>query len=226
MKIKITQNHELFNSMNAPSCDLTCIPCSVTFPTHLCMGKIYYGMYNNKLTAFKVLAYAVYSTLVYQLHIGVSYLVQFPGEKPKWINDFLKKDTRIFENKEDFLTHQINGRDYVDLHWLNHGHLREISHNNAISLVGKCYAWNNTRLMPYNEFPPHMLRFMVIDDTLYVCVSKTCGDGKVYLSKEECVADKLNNLDIVEFSNEPIIEVNVNFATERKVVHTLRFIED
>jgi hypothetical protein len=226
MKVKITQNHEFFNGMNAPSCNLETIPCNVKFPTHLCTGKIYYCMYDNKLTAFKILAYGVYSTYRHYQHIGISYLVQFPGEEPRWIKDFLKEDTRIFESKEDFLTHQNNGNHNVDLHWLSNVHLREITHSNAICLVGKCYAWNKTRLMPYNEFLPCILHFMVIDDTLYICVSKTCSDGKVYLSKEECVADNLNNLDIVEFADEPIIEVNVNFATERKVVHTLRFIED
>lgn len=226
MEIKITQNNELFDSMNAPSCDLETIPCSVKFPTHLCMGKIYYGMYDNKLTAFKILAYAVYSTYFHYQHIGVSYLVQFPGEEPRWIKDFLDVNTRIFESKEDFLAHQIKGNYNVDLHWLSHVHLSEITHSNAICLVGKCYVWNKTRLMPYNEFLPLMLQFMVIDDTLYIRVSKTYSNDKVYLTKEECVADNLNNLDIVEFADEPIIEVKVNFATERKVVHTLRFIED
>ena len=224
--IKITQNTEFFDNLNAPSCELSHISCSVTFPTRLCMGKIYYRMYDNKLTAFKILAYAVYSTFVYHERKGVSYLVQFPGEEPKWIENFLIENTRIFENEGDFLTHQINGKGSVNLHWLSNIHLREITCGSAISLEGKCYTWNEIRNMPFSDFRPKVLRFMVIDDTLYICVDTTCSYGKVYLSKEECVADKLNNLEIVKFGNEPTIEVKINVVPERKVVHTLRFIEE
>lgn len=226
MEIKITQNTEFFDNLNAPSCELRTISCSVTFPTRLCMGKVYYRMYDNRFTAFRILAYAVYSTFVFHERKGISYLVQFPGEEPRWIEDFLKENTRIFESKDDFFAHQINGKGDVDLHWLRNIHLREISHGNVISLEGKCYTWNKISNKPISDFQPKMTRFMVVDNTLYICVDTDCHYGKVYLTKEECVADTLNNLEIVEFDNEPTIEIKINISMERKVVHTLRFMED
>jgi hypothetical protein len=54
----------------------------------------------------------------------------------------------------------------------------------------------------------------------------TCGcDGEVFLTKEECVASRLDGIEIVEFCDEPI-ELNITILPNKKVTHTLHFVED
>ena len=65
-----------------------------------------------------------------------------------------------------------------------------------------------------------------MNNTLYAQIKDIkCGYGKTYFTKEECVQDRLNGLEIVEFAEEPF-EINIEVLPNRKVTHILRFIED
>lgn len=227
MKIELTQSAEFFDKLQVPTCELDFIRETFDFPNKLQFNKTYYKSYDNKLLAFRILAYAVYSKLTTHEYITLSFLVQFPNEQPRWINGFLSKDSKIFDSKEDFLEHQITGDKSVYLDWSCSTYIfREIKGFNSISFEGMVYAWSNSRNCPTNNFKPTFTRFLVINNTLYVQIKDyKCAYGKTYLTKEECVQDRLNGLEIVEFAEEPF-EINIEVLPNRKVTHILRFIED
>jgi hypothetical protein len=56
--------------------------------------------------------------------------------------------------------------------------------------------------------------------------AKTCGQfNDVFLNHEDCVKDRLNGMEIVEFADEPM-EINIKIYPNTPKVHTLRFIEE
>ena len=232
MEIKLTKSTDLFESMSAPTCDLTYICDNVLFPRCLHLGVTYYKLLNNKLTAFRVLAYAVYSRLTTYEKVGLSFLVQMPNEKPQWIEDFLDKNTPVFISKEKFLKHQVTGSSNVDLDWyIGRGVFPELARAAVIGFYGRCWSWNNDTNAPKNDFYPRFNHFVVTKhisgNTLFVHINKkTCGVwNEVHLTKEECVKSKIDGIEIVEFADEPV-EVNITILPSTKVVHTLRFIEE
>ena len=227
MKIELTHSAELFDKLQVPTCELEYIIDNFDFPRHLEFNRTYYKFDENKLIAFRVLAYAVYSRLTTSQHIGLSFLIQFPNQQPRWINDYIGKYSKIFNSKEDFLNHQITGDKSVYLDWSCSTYVfRQLKGFNSISFEGMVYAWSNSRNCPTNNFKPTFTRFLVTQDTLFVQI-KTYKSGydKTYFTKEECVKDKIDGLEIVEFAEEPI-EMNITILPNTKVTHTLRFIEE
>lgn len=227
MKIELTHSSTLFDELQTPTCELDFIRETFDFPNKLQFNKTYYKLYENKLLAFRILAYAVYSKLTTHEHITLSFLVQFPNEQPIWKNGFLDKNSKIFDSKEDFLEHQITGDKSVHLDWSCSTYVfKEIKRFSSISFEGMVYAWSNSKNCPTNCFAPTFTRFLVMNNFLYVQIKDIkCGYGKTYLTKEECVQDRLNGLEIVEFAEEPF-ELNIEVLPNRKVTHILRFIED
>lgn len=229
MKIELVKSARIFEDWQVPTCSLDFIRDSFDFPNNLEFNKTYYKLDNSgkRLIAFRILAYAVYSRLTTYELIELSYLVQFPNEQPRWINGFIGKNCHIFASKEDFLHHQITGKNQVYLNWSCSTYVfRSLKRINAISFWGKVYAWSTTQNCPTNDFAPTFTRFLVTKDTLLVQIrDTTCGYGKTYLTKEECIQDHIDGLEIIEFAEEPI-EMNITILPNTKVTHTLRFIEE
>lgn len=234
MEIKLTQNKEFFNTYNTPKCQLTYITDSeILFPTELRFGKKYYKVGNcNKLVAFKVLAYAVYSRLTTHLKMGLSFLVQLPNSEPQWIEDFIGQKTTIFDSKEAFFEHQVSGHCSIDLEWrIGRTAFSSLARAAVIGFYGKGWHWDTTTNKPRNDFYPRFEHMLVTKEGMVVYISdKTCGYDNVSLSKTECVKNKLNGMVIEDFEEEDDekedLVINIEITTSKPKVHTLHFIEE
>lgn len=227
MNIQLTRNADIFDKYNVPTCNLTNIRDAVKFPRFLCFGETLYKYYNEKLVAFRILAYAVYSRLTTD-KVGLSFLVQLPNSKPQWIEDFITEKTIIFDSKESFLAHQVCGNADTKLGWdIGRMVFPELSRAAVIGFYGRCWAWDKNENKPHNEFYPHFTHLLITDEGMLVYISKnTCGQfSDVFLSQEDCVKDRLNGMEIVEFADEPM-EINIKIYPNAPKVHTLRFIEE
>lgn len=228
MNIQLTRNADIFDKYNVPTCDLTSIRDAVKFPRNLRFGTTYYKFYNNKLVAFRILAYAVYSRLTTYEKVGLTFLVQLPNNKPQWIEDFITEKTTIFGSKESFLAHQVRGNADTKLDW-NIGRLvfPELARAAVIGFYGRCWSWDNDTNKPHNEFYPRFTHLFITDEGMSVYIpKKTCGQfSDVFISHEDCVKDRLNGMEIVEFADEPL-EINIKIYPNTPKVHTLRFIEE
>lgn len=233
MEIKLTQNKEIFNTYNTPKCDLTYISDSdILFPTDLRFGKKYYKLDNTKkLVAFKVFAYAVYSRHTTYKKIGLSFLVQLPNSEPQWIEDFISQRDTIFDSKEAFFEHQVNGKCNIDLEWrIGRTAFSSLARAAVIGFYGKCWYWDTTTHNPQNEFYPRFEHLLVTKDGMSVCISKyTCGFNDTFISKTECVKKILNGMTIEDFEDEDEKEnlvINIQITTSKPKVHTLHFVEE
>lgn len=227
MNIQLTKGFEPFDTFGTPSCDLTFVRDNILFPRLLQFNRTYYKVIGNKLTAFRVLAYAVYSKLTTYEKICLTYLVQLPNESPQWIENFIDQHSCVFNSKEDFMRHQITPCN-IKFEWkCGRMVFPTLARASVVGFCGLCYSWSNKQNRPINDFFPNFTRFMVTQDTLFVHIrAHTCGvDGEVFLTKEECVSNQLDGMEIDEFSDEPI-ELSIAILPNKKVTHTLRFVED
>lgn len=228
-----TQSLSIFEDLNVPSCDLQKIQSGMRFPTKLQFEHIYYTYKNNKLIAFKVLAYCVYSHLTTYEKVGLSFLIQMPNERTKWIEDFLQCDTKVFDSVEAFMSHQVNGNGAISLGWDRAcSALSEFTTTYVNStlqyktLEHKMWKWNNTAMYPTNTFMPYFKRCLFYKDNIYVYLPLKCLGADMFLSKEECIKSRLNGMEIVEFDEDkPTIKINIDITTNKKI-HTLRFLEE
>lgn len=228
MKTTITQFEDFFESISAPEvgCTDEYITDSQKFPTKLEFNRTYYKYEGGKLVAFRVLAYA-YTCVNKTLSIyGLSYLVQFPNQQPCWKNSFLTQETKIFNSPNDFIMHQSTGNYDIDLCWeIGRSAFPDIAYAAVIGAKGKVWAWSEKYNRPVNDFNAKFCYFVVCEQGLLICVYESYGKTKYYLSAEECVKDRLNGLEIVDFAEEPV-KITINVLPNTPKIHTLRFIED
>lgn len=230
MNIQLTQSTDIFKKYNVPTCSLTSISDVLKFPRRLCFGTTYYKYSNNKLVAFRILAYAVYSPLTTYEKVGLSFLVQLPNSEPQWIEDFITERTTIFDSKESFLTHQVYGNADTKLGWeIARSVFPELARAAVIGFYGRCWVWDNDTNKPINKFYPRFKHLFITDEGMFVYiptkVSCLTYSVNIFTSQEDCVKDKLNGMEIVEFSEEPM-EINIKIYPNTPKVHTLRFIEE
>lgn len=229
MNIQLTQSTEIFHKHNVPTCNLTSITDVLKFPSRLCFGTTYYKYDNNKLIAFRILAYAVHGNLLRE-KIGLSFLVQLPNSELQWIEDFITEKTTIFDSKESFLAHQVYGNADTKLGWeIGRLVFPELARAGVIGFYGRCWVWDNNTNKPINKFYPCFNRLFITDEGMFVClptkVTYLTHTLSMFTNQEDCVKDKLNGMEIVEFSEEPM-EINIKIYPNAPKVHTLRFIEE
>ena len=223
MKITITQSMDMFKSLYAPSCNCTFIndTDSLRFPKDLIFNATYYRYFNNKVTAFRILAYAI------NISCKISYLVQFPNKNPEWIEDFITRQTPIFDCVEQYIAHQSNNNDKVHLTWWRAKSVfDELAYASVIGLRNKVWAWDDNIGSPYKVSNPFIDYFLVCKDGCFIRTRKT-GPSNItyYLSKEDCIREQLNGLVIDDFAEEPIT-LQINVLPNAPKIHTLKFIEE
>lgn len=226
MKTTFTQSTKFFESISAPKVHTDHIGDGIQFPRNLKFNRTYYKYEENKLVAFRVLAYA-YTCIRQSLDIyGLSFLVQFPNQQPCWENSFLTTKSKIFNSPDDFIKHQTTGNCEVDLYWeIGRCVFSNLAYAAVIGPKGNVWLWSDTYNCPVNTFNASFTHFVVCEQGLFIGIPKSyCGD-KYYLSAEECIKDRLNGLEIVDFAEEPV-KITINVLPNTPKIHTLRFIEE
>lgn len=220
MEIRITQSDAQFKKLDAPTCDTRYIANGTTyFPRRLVFNKTYYTYRDNALTAFRILAYAYSATVLY-------YLVQLPNEKPKWIGGFIAKGTPVFHSKEQFYSYQTNEDNKIDLEWeTGRCVFPEIAYAAVIGLRGRVWRWHEYDGRPYQCPDPTILGFLVSKEGVLIYTPRREDTREYYLSEHECVKANLQEMQVVDFEEEPF-EIEIEEQPKGKKVHTLRFIED
>lgn len=230
MDIQITLQDTNFKQVGCPLCHTNLITDSMlSFPTALKFGKTYYKYIDDKLTAFQILAYAIKG---HQPSLDLSYLVQFPNRQPTWVSGFLNESSRIFNSVEDFIHYQTYSTDYVFLKWqVGRNAFKELEYAEGIGLWDKLWYWDNKphKIVERKQLPT-IGYFMVTNEGAFICASKFNNMRKLYLSKADCIQDKLDGLTIVKFDDDDEvelgIEMHITLTPQKAKIHTLHFVED
>ncbi len=226
MKTTFTQSTNFFESISAPKVHADHICDGIQFPRNLKFNRTYYKYEENKLVAFRVLAYA-YTCIHPSLDMyGLSFLVQFPNQQPCWMNSFLTTKSKIFNSPDDFIKHQTTGNCEIDLYWeIGRCAFSNLAFAAVIGPKGSVWSWSDTYNCPVNNFNAKFNYFVVCEQGLFIGIPKSYGGDKYYLSAEECIKDRLNGLEIVDFAEEPV-KITINVLPNTPKIHTLRFIEE
>ena len=225
-----TQSMAIFNELQVPMCDsIESISCDIEFPRALEFKRTYYMYKNNRLIAFRIVAYALFSRLTTYRKTGLSFLVQTPNEPIQWIEEFIKPNTKVFADVESFMEHQVTGKGNISLDWTMSPNMFPFLkdwHN--ISLKGKVWCWNDETKCPRNDFSPLFTSFLVYENNLFVLFPKQGFLSRdYYLSKEDCVKSRLDGMEIIDFDDsDTIFECEIQITSTRKKIHTLRFLDE
>lgn len=211
MNLTITKNEELFNKLNTPKfyrVDRTSIYQELLFPRNLQFNKTYYTYFNNEITAFRIVAYAVTDEKIVhtnRLTPNLTYLVQFPNKSLVWITDFLTNTTIVCENKEQMINYPLTKK-CIDFNWTYANNMfPNLAYAAVISLRGR--VWIKKDFAPFNNFHPIIKSFIVMNNNTFILID---NNKEYFLSEEECVKSILNNCIINDFADEPFdIEICV-----------------
>lgn len=216
MKVNyITRGTRLWDNIDTPRFNECSINWDLWVPLNLEFNTTFYRQRGARLVAFKILAYARKYVRGYNM-----YLIQMPGEAPQWEKEFVSNGDVIFRSKEDFFAY-LEGdisRGFV----VKMGYIRHI-------LGGDCNRWEKTWCWDVATSQPKMettcIRYLTITSEGLNIVFATGRDS--YWSPEECIAARLDGMEIVEFPDDEFsVNISIEVAPNPPKIHTLKFMEE
>jgi hypothetical protein len=219
VNVIFTQSNEIFNKFDVPRFKY-CHQwfCDNRFPMGLEFEKTYYKRTENGLIAFRVLAYTLYDI---SHPYTLTYLVQLPNEQPRWINDFIAPNTKIYASAEDYIL--SGGTQSVDLRWIN---IYQASigcswrnYNDRYFFKGTFYTIKNGVVC---ESTGHYCNNLFVSKNGWlVQIAKRNleayhGEQGVYMSKADAMKVLLKDMTITDFAEDPIsIDITIRSNTPK-----------
>jgi hypothetical protein len=204
--VTFTQSNEVFNKYNVPPfkyCHRWFSEYN-RFPMGLEFEKTYYKRTENGLLAFRILAYTLCDI---SNPYTITYLVQLPNEQPRWINDFIAPNTKIYASTEDYILSA--GTQSVDLRWIN---IYQASIGRIWCNYNDRYFFDQTFYTIKDgavcESTGHFCNNLFVSKNGWVVqISKRNLESKeqgVYMSKADAMKALLKDMTITDFAEEPI----------------------
>ena len=234
MKVSFTNNNAQFVANNVPNYGNAhffnpSFPSldKLYYPNKIVCNETYYKYYPtaNQLIAFRVLAFSYNS-------IGeLTCLIQQPNEQPEWRTNFITTKSVIFVKRNDYFEF-INGDKKMNIvgdwreDWCS---FKSILLNNdyplkeCVSNGGTIYAsyyWDN-KDNSVKRTETIIEHIFFTNEDCHICVKHKNG---TFSTKEECLANKLNGLHIIEFAEEPI-EIKITILPNEPKISVLKVLE-
>lgn len=184
---------------------------SIKLPLAKIFENVLYKMVDDKIKAFKVLAWAL-TQCERCAGCELSYLIQFPNEEPRWIRDFIHKAATSVENL-------INGK-FID----------SLFHCSALSIMDKHREYTHYGNVMFKN------SFRMIDGVVHIqssLISYLMGtpegifiglshqNPNSYESREQAIADYYNGVEVIDFAEPIKVEIEVQPTSAVKGI--LRF---
>jgi hypothetical protein len=234
MKVSFTTNNAQFVSNDVPNYGNsyfanTMFPSvdRLYYPNKIVCNETYYKYYPgaNQLIAFRVLAFSYNS-------IGeLTCLIQQPNGQPKWIANFITTNSTIFVKRNDYFEF-INGDKKLNIvgswreDWSSFKSIllnNDYPLKNCVSNGGTIYAshyWDN-KDNSVKRTETIIEHIFFTNEDCHICVKHKDG---TFSTKEECLANKLNGLHIVEFAEEPF-ELKITILPNEPKISVLKIVE-
>ena len=210
VNVTFTQSREIFDKFNVPRFKY----CQRYFSKHfffpfgLEFERTYYKRSESGLVAFRVLAYTIDDSDC--LSKNLSFLVQLPNEAPRWITNFITKNTYVYDSPEDYII--SGGSNTINLRWENllNGGIGEFYQGKSDSYFFKhdtFYTIKNGAVCESDGYYCGNL-FVSKHGWLVQIPNRSLegyhGENGVYLSKADAMKILLKNMTICDFAEEPI----------------------
>lgn len=226
-----TQNHNHFNELNVPRFNYkhNWLSKYYKFPFGLKFNKTYYKHDGEKLIAFRILAYTICDNRNNNYGYPMYYLVQLPNQPLQWSVDFITENTRVYNSVEDYVL--SSGTDCVNLQWE-----RWATQFNVWSVHDDSYFfefdyWTIKKGAVVKSKGAWMDNFVATEDGFFVNIAKTSyhshySEEGIYLDKMSATKELLQDMDVVDFENEPTnIKISINVLDNTPKYTKIKFVE-
>lgn len=230
MKVQITQTPIQFINLNVPNFKYkhNGFSSKIEFPMMINFNKTYYKYINGKLIAFRILAYTLNDTCS---DGGLYFLVQFPNQKPQWINEFITHSSKIYASIDDYIL--SGGTNYIQHKWI-----KMIQCLNMVNKITNCcehYFFNQDFYTIKNgavcvsKKGAYCTYLLVTENGCLAYINKdSCqnhwGEQNIYLNKSDAMKVLLDDMEIEDFAEEPI-SFNVNILPNEPKYTKIKFVE-
>lgn len=230
-----TQNNNYYKELNVPCFNYkhNWLSKFYKFPFGLKFNKTYYKHDGEKLVAFRILAYTFCDNSRYkkgEYHYPMYYLVQLPNQPLQWIVDFITPIIKVYNSVEEYVI--SGGADCVNLQWE--------------SWVTRFNVWSvhtdSTFFFEYDYWTikngavakskgAWLNNFVATEDGFFADIAKTSyhshyGEKGIYLDKMSATRELLQDMDVVDFENEPTsIKLSVKVLDNTPKYTKLKFVE-
>lgn len=229
INITFTQSNEIFNKFNVPY-NRYChqwFDNGLKFPFNMEFEKTYYKHNGNGLIAFRILAYTIDDSDC--SNYKISYLVQLPNQAPKWESDFITMKTNVYSSVEEYV--MSGGSQFVNLGWADITATQQVSiwhgYEKRYFFKGTFYTIKNGAVC---ESGGHYCnRLFVTKNGWLVGIAKrnlydTSGENGVYLHKADAMRVLLDNMEIVDFAEQPI-SIDITILPNTPKTTKLKFVD-
>lgn len=226
-----TQNHNHFNELDVPCFKYkhNWISKYYKFPFGLKFNKTYYKHDGEKLVAFRILAYTICDVRPNNHTYPMYYLIQLPNQPLQWIVDFITQDTRVYDSVEDYVL--SGGANSVDLCWERWAFQFKVWAVHDDSYFFEYDYWTIKKGAVVKSKGAYMNRFVATEDGFFVNIAKESyhshyGEEGIYLDKMLATKDLLQDMNVVDFENEPTnIKININVLDNTPKYTKIKFVE-
>ena len=177
-------------------------------------NKVFYMEDNGKITAFKILAWALHRG--FSMSSYLQCLIQTPGGSPTWHKIF---DKPIYTSVNDL----VSCKNRVRFNMLSHSelHLEEsvgARRGDCWYTFSKSFQFNNElgRVMPYLS---RVRYFIGTPDGIFIGLEHTEDDMKE--SADEAKAAHFNGMEVVDFAEPIVVNIKIEIPQTDIVTKTL-----
>ena len=210
-------NNEIFNQYEVPTLHYQrrYFGTKIKFPFGLNFEKTYYKRIDGKLVGFRILAYALVDGQDEASFF--SYLVQLPNQAPKWEKGFITPKSNIYASVEEYVLSA--GEQSADLNWRDITYTNQVRFNNDLYYFNKPFYTIKDDAVCISNEGANCTRLLVTKNGWLVGIQKnsySSGEKGIYLNKADAMRKLLDNMEVVDFAEEPInIDITILPNTEK-----------
>lgn len=228
-KVTYLQDHTPFDELNVPRCKYkhNWLSVKYKFPFGLKLNKTHYKYDGSNLTAFRILAYTICDETNSISEYPMYYLVQLPNQPIQWIKDFITNEIRVYNSMEEYVT--SGGTNAVDLRWLPWTACFRVRSVHDDTYFFDDAFWTIKAGVVVPSKGAYFNRFVAMEDGFFANIGNDSyhnhyGEEGIFLDKMTATHSLLDNMDVIDFVNEPItIKMNVLDNTPKLL--KLKFVE-
>ena len=213
----ITMDKSVFEKLNVPSFSYVRINLNksscIFIPTKLELNRTYYKFEDNKLKAFKVLAYAIDDREMSDIRLN--YLIQTPNSNVEWKYNFITPKMSIYESKEQFISG--GGNVVANMEW------RELCSCINADFSEKVFECING-VIAHSGMHHAMIKYALYSENGWSFCLKENGNHKVFLSYDECLKNAYNGLVCEDFA-EDTIKINIEVKVVKPITSVIKIVE-
>jgi hypothetical protein len=213
----ITMDKSVFEKLNVPSFSYVRIDLDtrsgISIPTKLELNRTYYKFEDNKLKAFKVLAYAIDDREMSDIRLN--YLIQTPNNDVEWKYNFITPKMSIYESKEQFISG--GGNVVPNMGWMG---LCSCINVDFSKKVFECI----NGVIAHPKMHDAMIEYALYSEKGWSFCIKGRGNHKVFLSYDECLKNAYNGLVCEDFA-EDTIKINIEVKVVKPITSVIKIVE-